>query len=188
MKNYRPPLLFPRFWRASECDVLGASAPVVPDEKKSAPDPPHRPTRGCSHRASNAVFVWATKSRLAVQLSRNKYRCSVLSIALRLSLPLPVQQTHAQKGVCPLFLRSVTAGRGGVGGGRLAHATFGEAKYRKQANNKWFSPRKRTEIISTQPQGKLTPAEPSKVPPHPNYRGTIQISSCSYSEPKGNSS
>ena len=117
MKNYRPPLLFPRFWRASECDVLGASAPVVPDEKKSAPDPPHRPTRGCSHRASNAVFVWATKSRLAVQLSRNKYRCSVLSIALRLSLPLPVQQTHAQKGVCPLFLRSVTAGRGGGGGG-----------------------------------------------------------------------
>ena len=186
MKNYRPPLLFPRFWRASECDVLGASAPVVPDEKKSAPAPPHRrPTRGSSYRASNAVFVWATKADLLSNYHVIPLLCSLNSPAA-LS-PSPCTTNTCTKRSLP-FIFTERHSRPGRWGGGVAHATFGEAKYRKQANKKCFSPRKRTEIISTQPQGKLTPAEPSKVPPHPNYRGTIQISSCSYSEPKGNSS
>ena len=135
MKNYRPPLLFPRFWRASECDVLGASAPVVPDEKKSAPAPPHRrPTRGSSYRASNAVFVWATKADLLSNYHVIPLLCSLNSPAA-LS-PSPCATNTCTKKSLPFIFTERHSRPGRCGGGEAGACNFWRSKVSQTSKQK----------------------------------------------------
>lgn len=87
---------------------------------------PHRIVhrKGCTYRASNAVFVFATEPGLLSNFQAILLFWSLNRPAAPSLLPSS-SATNTDKRVCPVFLRSATAGEGG-GAWRML---FGEAKY-----------------------------------------------------------